>query len=468
MIPIRLGEVASALEAACPSAAAEVWVRGVATDSRAVAPGELFVALPGKRSDGHDFLIEASARGAAGCVCRADRELPESLAVRCPVLAVDETVVALGQLASHYRRKVMPLRTVVVAVTGSNGKTTTKCLIDHLLSERLSGTASPRNFNNQLGVPLTLLASRPEDDYLIVEIGTNAPGEVAALAGLACPNVGVITSIGEAHLEGLSDLAGVAREKAALLEALTPSGLAVVNVDRPEIGPHLARVRGARVVTFGLSPSAHLRVQDVTGTVRRTRFVLESRFQLELPMPGLHHATNAAAAFAVARWFGLPPEAIIERLASFVPPPGRTRRVEVQGVTVIDDSYNANPSSMLAAVHTLQGTSAGRRIFVLGDMLELGSRSASLHEGVLREALGAGFDVVVAVGPQCVSALREIGVDGLTSGVIVCRDVTEASESLVGLLSVGDVVWIKGSRAVGLDRLVEDLGQRLGVRTAVA
>jgi UDP-N-acetylmuramoyl-tripeptide--D-alanyl-D-alanine ligase len=270
------------------------------------------------------------------------------------VLIVDDTVQALGRLAAYYRRAVMSVSTVVVAVTGSNGKTTTKCMIDHVLGGSLKGRASPKSFNNLIGLPLTLLSAEAGDQYLVAEIGTSAVGEIAALAAIASPEVGIVTSIAEAHLQGLGDVHGVADEKSSLLDSIRLGGLAVVNIDRPEIRPFLCRVQRARLVTIGTDPSARLQVADRHSTIHRSSFLLDGRFTVDLPMPGAHHATNATAAFAVARWFGIACDEIITRLGTFVPPDGRTRVIETGGITIVDDAYNANPGSVAAAIETLR------------------------------------------------------------------------------------------------------------------
>lgn len=483
MIPMTLGEIAAAVGVVCHPHDASIVVRRVTTDSRDVCPGDLFFALRGPRFDGHRFTAQALAKGAVACVC--DRRLDAAIESG-PILSVDDTLTALGRLAKHYRHAVLPVSTVVIAVTGSNGKTTTKCMIDHVLSGEFKGRASPKSFNNVIGVPLTLLSADGDDRYLVVEIGTNSPGEVAALATMASPNVAVITSIGEAHLEGLGDLHTVAAEKISLLRFVCPAGFAVVNVDRAEILPHLAAMSGTvgtkaartqnqdtdgwrccansgtRLLTFGVDQSAKLCVTRRRANLYGTAFELEGRHQIELPMPGAHHATNAAAAFAVARWFGMAPERIVERLRSFRPPQGRTELEEVGGVKLVDDSYNANPASVCAAVEALRGAANGRRVLVLGDMLELGVDSAASHGRIVRDALESGIEVLVAVGPATVEAARAHALDPKGTEVHCCADVLSANDLLDGLVVSGDTVWIKGSRGMHLDGVVRYLRRRLG------
>ncbi|MFH1109371.1 MAG: UDP-N-acetylmuramoyl-tripeptide--D-alanyl-D-alanine ligase [Planctomycetota bacterium] len=471
MIPMLLGDVAAAIGAAYSAGTAGVVVRRVTTDSRDVREGDLFFALRGVRFDGHQFAAEALAKGAVACVC--DRNLhPPTEAARFlggsgQALVVENTLDALGRLAKHYRHAVLPVSTVVIAVTGSNGKTTTKCMIDHVLGGEFKGRASPKSFNNAIGVPLTLLSADADDRYLVVEIGTNAPGEVASLAALTSPNVAVITSIGEAHLEGLGDIHAVAVEKTSLLRFVRPAGFAVVNVDRPEVLPYLASAGRTRLLTFGVDQSAKLCVARRRADLHGTAFELERRYRVELPMPGAHHATNAAAAFAVARWFGVAPQSIAERLQSFRPPEGRTQLAEIGGVKVVDDAYNANPASVAAAVEALRGAQNGRRVFVLGDMLELGVDSSASHRRVVRTAVEAGIEVLVAVGPATVEAARASQSEPNGTQVYCCEDVPTANEVLDALVTVGDTVWIKGSRGMELDRIVRHLQTRLNAGAGV-
>ena len=466
MISMTLSDVALAMDAK-PCYAKDDLTRAragrVTTDSRTVEPGDLFVAVRGPRFDGHRFAGEAVSRGAVACVCDrrwAESSHREATPPKVPCLVVEDTVAALGRLAAHYRKSVMDARTVVVAVNGTNGKTTTKCMLDHILGGIWKGRAAPRSFNNHLGVPLTLLSAEADDRYLIVEIGTNAPGEVAMLADIASPNVAVITSVGEAHLEGLGGLPGVMAEKLSLLTHLRPGGLAVVNIDRPQLRTLLRPSERFSLVTVGTVPDAALRVTDVQVDLRLTTFAINERRRLEVPLPGVHHAANATAAFAVAEWLGVDPRLTVERLRSFAAGPGRGKVERIGDLLVVDDAYNANPASMSAAIETL-GCATGRRVFVMGDMLELGEDSASYHRQAVETALASGIGLLVAVGPRTSEAVRSIDAATCTAKTVQCENARDACAVVMPLLSPGDTLWIKGSRAVGLDRLVHDLRARL-------
>jgi UDP-N-acetylmuramoyl-tripeptide--D-alanyl-D-alanine ligase len=460
-----MGTVARAVGADGSTPHASDRTLRVSTDTRELRRGDLFFALRGPNFDGHSFIPEALAKGAVACVGERTYAPPKTGVDR--VLLVDDTLAALARLAAYYRNERIPVGTTIIAVTGSNGKTTTKCMIDHVLRGSFAGRSSPKSFNNAIGVPLTLLAVEPDDRYAVVEVGSNAPGEIAGLASIVSPNVAVITSIGEAHLEGLGNLDSVAKEKASILKFVRPSGFGVVNVDRSEILPQLAAIPRTRVITFGVDPAAKLRVTRRRADLEGTVFELEGRYEVELPMPGPHHATNAAATFAVARWFGVSPEQIIERLRTFQPPEGRTHRFDVGGVTIIDDAYNANPSSVGAAIETLRTATTERRVLVLGDMLELGVNSAEAHERVLRNAVEAGLEIIVAVGRLCTAAAR--GVDGASgTRVLTCGDRNEANELLNQLVTEGDTVWIKASRGMQLDKTVAHLRTRWSAITGPA
>jgi len=467
MIRLTLSEMVGAMRGVVCGQTPTLSVSGVSTDSRTVGPDELFFAIRGQRFDGHDFVADALRRRAAGAVIETARagciaaalsgqaDLPSP-----PVLIqVDHTVAALGRLAGFHRRQ---LSLDVIAVVGSNGKTTTKAMIDHILSLRRKGRSSPRSFNNAIGVPLTLLSAEAADDYLVVEIGTNAPGEIVALAELTRPNMAVITCIAEEHLEGLGDLAGVATEECSLLEGLPPGGFAAVNIDSP-----LARDRlppaGVTRVTFGAHADADLRVTQAQHESPWLHFTLNGRFEYRLRGAGTHNAWNAAGAIAVARRLGFEHAEIAARLESFVFPPMRTELVQLGGVTLINDAYNANPVSALAAIRTLEAQPArGRRIAVLGEMRELGGQSQELHRQVAQRLRDGQVDHVMLVG-EAARTLYDGLSDDARSGPSVecCADVAACAARLPKIVQDGDVVLLKASRAVGLERVVEPLRQGL-------
>jgi len=471
VIPLILDEVVQAVEGRVAEGTPPASVRGVSTDSRTIRAGALFFALRGPRFDGHAYVLDALERGAIGAVIQAGRAAglrrkAEARKVAGVLIEVDDPLAALGRLARYHREQ---LSADVIAVVGSNGKTTTKAMIDHVLGARLRGRCSPRSYNNDIGVPLTLLSAEASDDYLVVEIGTNAPGEIATLAALARPKMAVITNIGHEHLEKLRDLEGVALEECSVLEHLAEGGFAAVNTDWPAIRDYLPH-RPMTVVTFGRTENADLRVTEAHYESPWLCFSINGRFAYRLRMPGVHNAVNAAGAIAVARRWGLEHEEIAERLATFAPPPMRSEVVVAGGVTLVNDAYNANPDSTLAAIAALEQMPAdGRRVFVFGEMCELGSRSARLHRDVGERLRGSGVDVVVLVG-RVAGWLRAASGDAVLFGprVHVCETVDDCAMLLGELAKPGDVVWLKASRAVALDRVMRPLRAAFGGAASVS
>lgn len=439
----------------------------VTTDSRRVEPGDLFVPLAGERFDGHDFLGQAAAQGAvAALVAReqlAGRPLPAGLGL----VAVPDTRAALGRLAAAYRAEFgLP----VVAVGGSNGKTTTKELLASVLRESGRPLWSEASFNNDVGVPLTLLRLERLHTAAVLEAGTNHPGELAALLRLMQPRHAVLTSIGREHLEFFGDLEGVAREEGALAEVLPPEGTLFLNGDS-EWAPAIARRSRAPVVTVGTGVHADWRATRVTlaedglcfeVTAPRSEFAGE----YSLRLLGRHQVTNALLALAAGAALGATPEQARRGLAACVPPKMRLQVWEARGVRVLDDAYNANADSMLAALEVLREYPCrGRRVAVLGDMAELGAQTAAAHREVGRRCGAAGVDRLVAVGRwagETARAAREAGV----GEVLEFDGVNAAAASAARLADPGDVVLLKASRATGLERVGEAL--RGGLRASTA
>ncbi|VAX38751.1 UDP-N-acetylmuramoyl-tripeptide--D-alanyl-D-alanine ligase [hydrothermal vent metagenome] len=427
-------------------------VGGAAIDTRALNPGEVFFALRGEQTDGHRYLRHAHEAGAALAIIddvEAAGELPAGLGV----LRVGNARLALGRLAGAYRATLGSVRTI--AVTGSNGKTTTTRMIDACLRTALRGHCSPKSYNNDLGVPLTVLGAQPGGQYLLCEVGANDPGEIEPLSRIVRPHVVVITSIGSAHLEGFGTLEAIAAEKASLAAHLEPGGLVVLSADAPELA--LWRDRFERVLTFGTSPEADLRVSHIEQGPTELIFLLNERESFSVPMLGEHNACNAAAAIAVARRVGVADEAIREALAGCTPPAMRLSRENIGGIEIINDAYNANPDSMLAALRTLRDMAppGSRRVAVLGDMLELGEAGPDAHRQIGREiAVEHLADVVVLVGPLAALAGETLRVSGIE--VVAIEDLPDSG--VAGVASVcepGDTVLLKGSRSIGLERVVE-------------
>ena len=440
----------SALQAVGGEAVGDpVGFAGVSTDTRTLVPGSLYVAIAGENHDGHGFVADAFERGAAAAIVSDPKALPAGK----PAVAVADTRRALGALTAAYRAS---LAARVIAVTGSAGKTSTVRLLDAALGAGLAGTASPKSYNNDIGVPLTVLAARETDDYLVCEIGTSAPGEIAPLAAIARPDVAMITSIGRAHLETLGDLAGVRREKAAIFSALAPDAHALI----PSIDPDLRELAPPHARTVGTCENAHLRVEDVRSHAGGVSFTLDGH-AFECPLPGAHHAVNAAFAVAAAGALGLDPETIARGLAGAELPEMRGGVSRIDTVTLVNDAYNANPESTAASLLAFAAAhaEAERRVVVLGDMLELGPHAPAAHDEIAAMVRGLGFDVVIAVGPEMSRALA-----GLAD---LAFDSVEGVEARIAhQVAGGDAVLLKGSRAMALERVEHAVRERAGAGAA--
>ena len=425
---------------------------GVSTDSRIFRPGEIFFALPGARCDGHDFVADVLKKGAAAVVVSRGVTVPAG--ARDRVVRVPDTLLALGESARAFRRE---WGGQVIAVTGSNGKTTTREMIHHILSEKMGYKQSPKNFNTDVGLPLTLFRAEPEDRVMVVEMGTNAPGEIAALAAIAEPNVAVITNVGRSHLDGLGSVEGVAHAKAELLDGLKPDGVAFLNADDPWF-QFLSRRWEGRTVAYGFSGGASFRARRLRRLKQGQSFTIGRDMRVRLRIPGRHNVWNALAALAVAEHFGLDLAAAVARLNEFQPPAMRYEVRHIRGVTVVSDCYNANPDSMRAALETFGCTpprGGGRRVAVLGDMLELGPESERLHDGIGAQAARAGLDALWAVGgyARCVADAAEKG--GVAGPVVHAPSLEDVTPQILEYLRSGDVLLVKGSRSMRMERLVE-------------
>jgi len=437
-------------------------LRGVGIDTRTDLDGRAFVAIRGATHDGHDFL--AKATGARVLV--VDRELNAAqLGARTTsgVLLVNDTRAALGQLAAAWRQTLT--RTVVIAVTGSCGKTTVKSLLDTVLSSRLAGRAAPQSFNNDIGLPLAILAARADDRYLVLEIGASSPGEIGALSKIARPDIGVITMIGRAHLQGFGSIENVTAEKATMLQYLQGRRLAVVNADAPGLRRHLHHAD--HVVLFGESTDADLRLTRWTPRGDGGRFRVNDRTHFDVGLPGRHNAVNAMAVVAVARQMGFDDRDIAEALAASRPVAMRLSRQDVGAVTFYNDAYNANPDSTAASLESFihLAADASRRVLVLGDMLELGDDAAEQHREVGRHIIEldrqVGIDQLVLVGTLSSHTAEPILDLWPRQRLTMVGDLDRsAAAAVAATLQPGDAVLLKGSRALGLEAVIDAVAER--------
>ncbi len=435
--------------------------QGYSIDSRTVQTGELFFAVKGERLDGHDFVEQALSKGAIGAIVRKDQLT--HFPTKTGLLAVDDTLVALQTLATAVRKL---WGKTAIGITGSMGKTTTKEAMAHLLSARHRVHRSKGNFNNHFGLPLGLLTLEPEYDLAVIEMGMSHAGEIAALARIALPNEGVVTSVGPVHLEYFDSVAGIARAKYELIEALPHGGTAVLNGD-DEYVCQFGRDFKGKVILFGLKTTADARAEniEILGP-EGTRFDLICqglRQAVRSPLLGTHNVYNVLAAAAVALEHGITPSEIAAILPSLEPGDKRGQVVQVGNITVLNDCYNSSPKALMAAVDTLAAMPAGQRIVVAGEMLELGATGEQLHRECGRYIAGKHLDFLLGVRGLAMPMVEAALAAGMKAQFVATPE--EAGEWLAREAREGDVVLLKGSRGVKLEKALESWQQKVNSRS---
>ena len=456
MNKLSISQVAELAGAKISSGIGSVAVDKISTDSRTAKPGELFVALRGDNFDGHKFVEEVAKAGAAGAIVDLawKGKTPENFAI----LRADDTLRAYQNLAANYR-KSLPLK--VIAITGSNGKTSAKDFAASVLARKFRVTKTEGNFNNHVGLPRTILEATSADEVAVWEIGMNHPGEIAALAQIAAPDDAIITNIGIAHIEFMGSREAIAKEKGALAQAIGPDGTVILNAD-DSFSQQIAASTRAKVVFAGANAGT-VRAIDIRQSADGSEFtILEGahRCRAQLPVPGIHMVQNAMLAVAAGRVFGLSIEECAAGLVSAPLTKARLQIKQLHGVQIIDDSYNANPDSMKAALRTLVELDAdGRRIAVLGEMGELGEESERGHREVGETAAELGIDQLIAIGEKGAIIARAAEKSGLKKSTAV-GSTSEAAEMLADIAAPGDLILIKGSRSARTERVLEEFGKR--------
>jgi len=455
MDSLSLAQIAAFAGGSIASGNGETPVARVSTDSRTLQAGDLFVALRGENFDGHKFIPQAAERGAVGAM--VEESCGENGPRNFALIRVADTLVGYQTLAASYRAS-LPLK--VVAITGSNGKTSTKDFVAATLARKFRVTKTEGNFNNHVGLPQTMLSANREDEIAVWEIGMNHPGEIAALAKLAVPDVAIITNVGIAHIEFMGSREAIAEEKGALAEAVAANGTVILNAE-DAFSESIAKRTSAKVILAGIN-SGSVRATDITQHSTGSEFtILEGahRCRAQLPVPGIHMVQNAMLAVAAGRVFGLSLEECAVGLASTPLTKARLQIREINGIKFIDDSYNANPDSMKAALRTLVELDCdGRRIAVLGEMGELGAESERGHRDVGEAAAALRIDELIAVGEIGAAIADAARKAGLKKSVAVDSP-QKAVELLEGSAVPGDLVLIKGSRSARMERVLEEFAK---------
>lgn len=422
----------------------------VETDTRAITAGALFVALRGETFDGHDYVLQAEKQGASGAIVAEDR--PEYRKGGFAVIIVPDTRKAYQDLARFHRRR---FSIPIIAVTGSVGKTSTRSMIAAVLSQKYRVLQTEKNFNNEIGLPKTLLQLTPEHEACVVEMGMRGLGQIAELAAIAEPDIGVVTNVGKSHIELLGSQENIARAKSELVQALSADGIAILNQDDSYVASMADLCRG-KVVGYGITSNAAIRASRVVCSEKGLRFAcrcFDQVMDIHMPLIGSHNVYNALAAIAAGRVLGLTEHQLQRGLSEYRGMPMRQELIHLGEYTFINDAYNANPASMSEALKSLSLLTKGRKIAVLGGMLELGDWTVREHEKIGAEAADLGLDALITMGEPAsyiADAARKNGLDA----VYTTEDHAGAADCLRHILRPGDTVLLKGSRGFAMEKIL--------------
>lgn len=428
----------------------DIVFEGVSIDSRTLVARQLFIAVKGTRFDGHDFIKEAVRKGALGAIA-SDIKVIQSLNGEFPIIQVGNTLQSLVDLA-HYNRKryTIPL----IAITGANGKTTTKDMTAAVLSCRYNVLKNKGSQNNEIGLSLNLLLLEKRHQIAVMEFGTNHPGEIERLANIACANIGIITNIGPAHLEFFRTVENVFKEKTSLLAKLYPPAFGIINND----DAHLATITPQKTITFAIKNKADITASNITLKDGALSFLINKRHKFMLNSIAQHNVYNALAAICCGLIFGVDIKEMPEKLREFSFPPSRMSVLHLDDVTILDDSYNSNPSSLKAAIETLWRYPASRKILVMADMLELGESADKLHRDIGRLIGESNVDWLITLGDFSKYAAEEANkLCRNSKRILSCVSQEEVTSILLDTMAKGDVVLFKGSHAMGVGKIIENI-----------
>ena len=454
MQALKCSEIINAVGGTLLSGNRETEITGVSTDSRTISAGNLFIPIEGEHFDGHDFIGQAFERGAAACLTHK-KGIPD---VDGTVIKVSDTLRALGDLASYYRKK---FNLPVVGITGSVGKTSTKDMVAAVLSQQYRVLKTEGNFNNEIGLPLTMFNLDKTHECAVIEMGMSGFGEISRLSRISLPDIAIITNIGLSHIEKLGSRQNILKAKMEILEGLSKNGVVILNVD-DQLLSGMRNLLPYKTIFYGLEDDADYQAFDVkTAGELGTYFKIElnnKTYEVHIPVPGIHNVHNALAAIAAGIELKVPVEKIIKGIGEFTPGKMRLNILQFNGIKIINDTYNASPQSMEAALDVLKDIAGNRKIAVLGDMLEMGSWADKAHKDVGKFAFESGVDVLISVGDNG----RNIAKGAVESGmnpenVHICSNNMEIVNLLEGFLANGDVVLVKGSRGMKMEEIVERL-----------
>ncbi|MFQ5964475.1 MAG: UDP-N-acetylmuramoyl-tripeptide--D-alanyl-D-alanine ligase [Candidatus Scalinduaceae bacterium] len=458
MDSISLSDIIKAIDGKLINTDPGINIKGVSTNTRSLKQGEIFFALDGKNYDGHKFIKQAIDKGAIGVIVsntKKNEYFSFKGLEKCVLIEVADTLKALGDLASYYRQC---LRTRFVAITGSNGKTTTKDMVYHVLKNFKNVSRSRNSHNNFVGVPLTIFETDRTHDFCVVEMGTNAPGEIKRLSKIISPNFTILTNIAHAHLEGLGSIEGVADEKAEFIENMDKNGTLITNTDDYWCNQISSRFNG-RIISFGFKENVQIRASKVKRNKSGFVFTVNGSFPITLPVLGKHNIYNSLATIAVCSAIGINIEEICKKFSDFKLPSMRMEKQICGDIVIINDSYNSNPSSMLAALDEFsQLPVPGRKILVCGDMLELGEEAEKQHKQIGEKVAKAKIDVLLTVGPFS-GFVAEGAIDGgmPSENVLSYKTSEEICYFVASLLKSKDTILIKGSRKMKLESVLHQI-----------
>lgn len=453
MEPLYVNEIVEATKGKLVKGGQNLPIKGISIDSRSIKKGDLFIAIKGERFDGHDFIANAVKNGASGIILSSMFHGSQDLS--SVIIKVNDTLKALQDLAKYYRQKFdIP----IIAITGSNGKTTVKDMTESILSQKLRVTGTIGNHNNQVGLPLTVFRLSKDSEAGIFETGISSYEEMENLGEIICPDIAVITNINIAHMQYFKTVGNLVNAKAKLLDFVPKEGTVILNADDKYFSFLKASAK-CRVISFGIKNKADVIAEDISLLPASTKFILNGAVKINLAIPGIHNVYNALAAACVSLQFSKDLNLVRNGLQNFKPPEMRMQIIKTKNITIINDAYNANPASTRAALEVLRSVnSKGRKVFIFGNMFELGDRKVSEHKKIGKLVLESQIDIFITVGELAGLSAATAKESGLNENKIFSfKNTGEVGEKLLSILQSNDTLLLKGSRAMRLENVLEVL-----------